>query len=87
MSDVIVSKPVLKEYLDFVDATEKRGKELLERVDQECKRIGCKSNEEEPFMDCNKGCPLFYAWQFLDNLLKAISSKEEGEVKVESGAT
>jgi len=74
-----LSKPILKEYLDFVDATEKRGKELLDRVDQECKRIGCKSESDEPpFMDCNKGCPLFYAWQFLDNLLKAVSSKEEG---------
>jgi len=43
MSDVIVSKPVLKEYLDFVDATEKRVNELLELINQDCKKIGCKS--------------------------------------------
>jgi len=78
VSDTIVSKPILKEYLDFVDATEKRGKELLERIDQECKRIGCKSESDEnpPFMDCNKGCPLFFAWQFLDKIRKALEEKE-----------
>jgi len=70
------SKPVLKEYLEFVDATEKRGEELLKLIEQECKRIGCKSEKEEPFMDCNKGCPLFYAWQFLDKILRSMNEEE-----------
>jgi len=78
MSDVIVPKPVLKQYLDFVDATEKRLDELLELLEQNCKIIGCKSETEEPpFMDCNKGCPIFHAWQFLDRLKKVFEGEEK----------
>jgi len=72
-------KPVLKDYLDFVDATEKKTKELIELIDQHCKGIGCKSDDEEPFMECNKGCPLFYAWQFLDKILKTLELEETEE--------
>jgi len=70
------TKPVLKEYIEFVDTTKKRVKELLQRIEEHCKVIGCKGDEEEPFMDCNKGCPLFFAWQSLDKIRKALEEKE-----------
>lgn len=70
-------KTVLKEYCDFVDSVESTIKALKEKIDQKCREIGCKQSEEPPFMDCNKGCPLFYAWSYLDNLEQAMEKKEE----------
>jgi hypothetical protein len=61
-------KAVLKEYCNFIDALEPTIKTLKEKIDQKCREIGCKQNKEEPFMECNKGCPLFYAWSYLDRL-------------------
>jgi len=70
-------KQVLKQYCDFVDDTRKKVHELLKLLDDNCKLIGCKSEvEDEPFMDCNVGCPLFWAWQFLDRIRKTVEETE-----------
>ena len=70
-------KTVLKEYCDFIDTVELTIKSLKEKIDQKCREIGCKQSKKEPFMECNKGCPLFYAWSYLDKLEGMMEEKEE----------
>ena len=72
-------KTVLKEYCDFIDTLEPTIKTLKEKIDQKCREIGCKQSKKEPFMECNKGCPLFYAWSYLDKLEGMMEEKSSNE--------
>jgi hypothetical protein len=68
--------PILKRYEDFIETLLRTTEKLKEQINQVCKDIGCDRGEDR-FMECGQGCPLFYAWTFLEKLENHIKEEEK----------